>query len=185
MCHALLQTPAFFALLRRIDEDLMKVARDRGCCHCGSALHSANYPRKPRGCPPAARPDCETRLSLCCAECRRRTAPSSVRFLGRRVWLAITLVLRSSGTHGACLDGLPAIGWATLKRWRQWWTETFPNTPTGRWLRGLIPPTPEPLIYPDCLLQSVQRDSEEKRLAAVLRLLLGPGLTTLAEGCAR
>ena len=65
MCHALLQTPAFFALLRRIDEDLMKVARDRGCCHCGSVLHSANYPRKPRGCPPAAHPDCNTRLSLC------------------------------------------------------------------------------------------------------------------------
>lgn len=130
MCHALLQTPAFFALLRRIDEDLMKVARDRGCCHCGSVLHSANYPRKPRGCPPAAHPDCNTRLSLCCAGCRKRMTPDSVRFLGRRVWLAIVLVLRSSRATGACLDGLPAISWATLKRWRQWWTETFPKTPS-------------------------------------------------------
>lgn len=174
MCHALLQTPAFFALLRRIDEDLMKVARDRGCCHCGSVLHSANYPRKPRGCPPAAHPDCNTRLSLCCAGCRKRMTPDSVRFLVRRVWLAIVLVLRSSRATGACLDGLPAISWATLKRWRQWWTETFPKTPVGRWLRGLIPPTPEPFIYPDCLLQSVEHDSEDERLAAVLLLLLGP-----------
>ena len=57
---------------------------------------------------------------------------------------------------------------------RQWWTETFPKTPVGRWLRGLIPPTPEPFIYPACLLQSVEHDSEDERLAAVLLLLLGP-----------
>ena len=63
---------------------------------------------------------------------------------------------------------------ARLDRWRQWWTETFPKTPVGRWLRGLIPPTPEPFIYPDCLLQSVEHDSEDERLAAVLLLLLGP-----------
>ena len=117
MCHALLQTPAFFALLRRIDEDLMKVARDRGCCHCGSVLHSANYPRKPRGCPPAAHPDCNTRLSLCCAGCRKRMTPDSVRFLGRRVWLAIVLVLRSSRATGACLDGLPAT---EMRRYMPW-----------------------------------------------------------------
>ncbi|WP_455289013.1 transposase [Cupriavidus necator] len=174
VCHALLQTPEFYALLRRIDGDLAQLVQDKGCRHCGQVLHHADYPRKPRGCPPAAWPDCDTRLSLCCAECRKRTTPDSVRFLGRRVWLTIIVVLRSSRTQGACLDGLPAIGWATLKRWRQWWTDTFPKTAAGRWLRGLIPPTPEPFIYPDCLLQSVQRDTEDERLAAMLRLLLGP-----------
>ncbi|WP_223277433.1 hypothetical protein [Cupriavidus metallidurans] len=50
----------------------------------------------------------------------------------------------------------------------------LPQDPVGRWLRGLIPPTPEPFIYPDCLLQSVEHDSEDERLAAVLLLLLGP-----------
>jgi len=174
VCHALLQTPAFYALLLRIDEDLADLVREKGCCHCAGVLHSADYPRKPRGCPPAARPDCDTRLSLCCADCRRRTTPGSVRFLDRRIYLAIILVLRSNRTQGSFLDGLPSIGWATLKRWRQWWRETFPNTPAGRWLRGLIPPTPEPPVYPDCLLQTVQRDTESERLVAVLRLLLAP-----------
>jgi hypothetical protein len=174
VCHALLQTPAFYSLLHRIDEDLAREVRERGCRHCGQPLHNAHYPRKPRGCPPAARLDCDTRLSLCCAECRRRTTPGSVRFLGRRVYLAVILVLRSSRTHGVCLDGLPDIGWATLKRWRQWWAKTFPNTPTGRWLRGRLPPTPEPSAYPGCLLRAVQRDTEDERLVAVLRLLLAP-----------
>ncbi|MGH8787336.1 MAG: transposase [Cupriavidus necator] len=172
MSHALLQTPAFYALLRRIDDDLAQSVQDKGCQHCGQSLHRADYPRKPRGCPPSARPYCCTRLSFCCADCRRRCTPGSVRFLGRRVYLAIILVLRSGRAHCSCLDELPGIGWATLKRWRQWWTETFPNTPVGRWLRGLIPPTPEPFIYPDGLLQSVQGDTEGDRLVAVLRLLL-------------
>jgi hypothetical protein len=174
VCHALLQTPAFYTLLHRIDEDLAREVHERGCRHCGQPLHNAPYPRKPRGCPSAARPDCDTRLSLCCADCRRRTTPDSVRFLGRRVYLAVILMLRSSRTHGMCLDGLPDIGWATLKRWRQWWTETFPNTPAGRWLRGRLPPTPEACVYPDCLLQTVQRDTEGERLVAMLRLLLAP-----------
>jgi hypothetical protein len=174
VCHALLQTPVFYALLRRIDEDLAKEIRDRGCCHCGKPLHSADYPRKPRGCPPAARPECDTRLSLCCADCRRRTTPESVRFLGRRVYLSIIVVLRSSRTHGVCLDGLPDVGWATLKRWRQWWAEAFPSTPAGRWLCGRIPPSPEPFVYPNCLLQTVRRDTEGERLIAILRLLLSP-----------
>ncbi|CAJ0782476.1 hypothetical protein R8510_05008 [Ralstonia chuxiongensis] len=148
MCHALLQTPAFYALLRRIDEDLARLVRDRGCCHCGKPLHSADYPRKPRGCPSAARSDCDTRLSLCCAACRKRATPGLVRFLGRRVYLAIILVLRSGRTQCGCLDSLPDISWPTLKRWRQWWGEDFTNTPAGRWLRGLIPSTSEPLAYP-------------------------------------
>lgn len=142
MCHALLQTPAFYALLLQIDEDLADVARKRGCCHCAGVLHSADYPRKPRGGPAEARPNCDTRLSLCCADCRKRTTPESVRFLGRRIYLAIIMALRSSRAQSDCLVGLPDIGWATLKRWRQWWRETFPNTPAGRWLRGLIPPAP-------------------------------------------
>lgn len=49
VCHALLQTPAFFSLLRRIDEDLMQSAQDNGYCHCGqpptaSCSHAARRP---------------------------------------------------------------------------------------------------------------------------------------------
>ncbi len=174
MCHALLQTPAFYTVLRRIDEDLARLVREKGCCHCGKPLHSADYPRKPRGCPPVARLQCDSRLSLCCSHCRRRTTPDSVRFLGRRLYLSIILVLRSSRAHAVCLDGLPQVGAVTLKRWRQWWIEAFPGTPVGRWLPGQMPPSSEPLVFPDCLLQRVQRESEDERLVAILRLLLPP-----------
>jgi hypothetical protein len=174
VCHALLQTPAFYAVLRRIDEDLARLVREKGCCHCGKPLHSADYPRKPRGCPPVARLQCDSRLSLCCSHCRRRTTPESVRFLGRRLYLSIIVVLRSSRAHAVCLDGLPQVGTVTLKRWRQWWSEAFPGTPVGRWLPGRMPPSSEPPVFPDCLLQSVQRESEDARLVAILRLLLSP-----------
>lgn len=129
VCHALLQTPAFYTVLRRIDEDLARLVREKGCCHCGKPLHSADYPRKPRGCPPVARLQCDSRLSLCCSRCRRRTTPESVRFLGRRLYLSIIVVLRSSRAHAVCLDGLPQVGAVTLKRWRQWWSEAFPAPP--------------------------------------------------------
>ncbi|WP_245176333.1 transposase [Cupriavidus sp. AcVe19-6a] len=174
VCHALLQTPAFFSLLRRIDEDLMQAARENCCCHCGQPLHRADYPRKPRGCPPAARPDCSTRLSLCCTGCRKRTTPGSVRFLGRRVYLAIITVLRSSRAHCFSIEGLPSVSWVTLKRWRLWWDDTFPTTPIGRWLNGRLPLAPEPVAYPERLLQSVQADTDAGRFTAALRLLLPP-----------
>lgn len=57
----------------------------------------------------------------------------SVRFLGRRVYLALLFVLKSdrraaptsAQTH---LAGLLAVPLRTLQRWRSWWTERFPFT---------------------------------------------------------
>ena len=46
-------------------------------CRCGGALHRADYPRKPRGCPVDVRPDFLSRLSFCCALCRRRSTSTS------------------------------------------------------------------------------------------------------------
>ncbi len=164
--------PAFFALLRRIDEDLMQSAQESGCRHCGQRLHRADYPRKPRGCPPQAHMDCSTRLSLCCVECRKRTTPDSVRFLGRRVYMSIIVVLRGYGATDG--DLLPPVSWATLKRWRLWWSETFPTTPAGRWISGLLPPAAQTASYPERMLASVQAETDADRLIQVLRLLLPP-----------
>jgi hypothetical protein len=65
VCHALVQDPKFSALLLRIDHDLAAQTRSEGC-GCGGALHRADYPRKPRGCPREVRPDHSSRLSFCC-----------------------------------------------------------------------------------------------------------------------
>ena len=63
----------------------------------------------------------------------------SVRFLGRCVYLALVVVLRScrhAGSHSgaAALADEVAVPLRTLERWRLWWTEAFVVTPL--WLAG-------------------------------------------------
>ncbi len=57
----------------------------------------------------------------------------SVRFLGRRVYLALLVVLGSARHAGqnpgaARLSTALAIPLRTLERWRHWWREQFPLT---------------------------------------------------------
>lgn len=95
MCHILLQDPKFFQLLLRIDIDLAAQTL-AGKCPCGGVLHKADYPRKPRGCPIEVRADYASRFSFCCSRCRKRSTAMSVRFLGRRVYLSLVVVLLSA-----------------------------------------------------------------------------------------
>lgn len=60
-------------------------------------------PRKPRGCPASVVEDYSSRYSFTCGRCEKRATPASVRFLGRRVYLAVVLMLVSplGGTQGS------------------------------------------------------------------------------------
>ena len=132
MCHALLQDLNFFRLLLRIDEELAGDLRAGGCS-CGGVLHRANYPRKPRGCLPQVRAEFASRLSFCCNRCRKRSTSMSVRFLGRRVYLALAVVLVSARRAGptpaaARLSATLAVPVRTVERWRCWWRAQFPRT---------------------------------------------------------
>ena len=131
MCHALLQDPKFFRLLLRIDEELAGEARAGGCA-CGGVLHHGNYPRKPRGCLSEVRSEFRWRYSFCCNRCRRRTTSRSVRFLGRRVYLALAVVLRSippaTPRAAGVLTTMLDVPVRTLQRWRHWWREQLPLT---------------------------------------------------------
>ena len=136
MCHALLQDPKFLILLLRIDCEFAAQCRADGC-PCGGNLHRADYPRKPRGCPRSMRAEYSSRLSFCCAACRKRATSLSVRFLGRRVYLALAVVLVSgsrtaSTPTGARLGAELGVARQTLQRWQAWWTEQFPLTPLWR-----------------------------------------------------
>ena len=148
MCHALLYDQKFLALLLRIDHDLAARRRADGC-QCGGALHRADYPRKPRGCPVEVRGDHSSRLSFCCAVCRRRATSMSVRFLARRVYFALAVVLmwaRPAGPTSAAARLGTALGVdrRTLARWRDWWREQFPQTPLWRaTCAQFMPPVPE------------------------------------------
>lgn len=172
MCHALLQDPRFPALLLRIDHELAEQTRSEGC-RCGGALHRADYPRKPRGCPREVRPDFSLRLSFCCAECRKRSTSKSVRFLGRRVYLALAVVLVSDRRAGptpaaARLGTQLGVARRTLRRWRDWWQQQFPLTPLWRAACArFMPPVPAQDL-PGELLERFSGAAHE----ALLRLLL-------------
>lgn len=173
MCHTVLQDPAFFRFLTRIDEELAAATRLRGCLACGGPLHVADYPRKPRGCPAAVREAYSRRLSFTCGWCDRRNTSPSVRFAGRRVYLAVVLMLVSPAgcaSAQAVCDRLHVAAF-TLKRWRTWWRDDFPSTPFWQSVRErFMPPvTINPL--PQSLLERFKARALTDRLAQALRFI--------------
>ena len=181
VCHALLDDPKFLALLLRIDHELAANTRIDGC-HCGGALHRADYPRKPRGCPAEVRPDHSSRLSFCCAVCRQRATPESVRFLGRRVSLGLAVVLVSARPAAAVaaaarLGSALGIARRTLARWRAWWQAQFPQTPLWRAACArFMPPVPDALL-PGELIERFTGPAHE----ALMRLLVWLSPITVAS----
>jgi len=172
VCHALLQDPKFFRLLLRIDQELAGDARAVGCT-CGGVLHRANYPRKPRACLNEVRADFESRFSFCCNRCRRRKTSMSVRFLGRRVYLALAVVLvsaRHAGQNPAAerLSTTLAIPVRTLQRWRQWWVQEFPLTPLWQAACARFMPPVAGDLFPAGLLERFAGQTGE----ALMRLLV-------------
>ena len=133
MCHAIVGDASFYELLYRMDGEIAAQARAAGCPRCGGVLHSARYPRKPRGSGCALGATYESRLSLCCSSegCRRRVTPPSLRFLGRRVYLGAVVVVATALRHGLTpvragkLRELFGVSHRTLVRWRRWWLESF------------------------------------------------------------
>ena len=172
MCHALLQDPEFFLFLLRIDDEFATQTRDAGCS-CGGVLHSARYPRKPRGCPAQVREQYSWRLSFCCARCNQRATPASVRFLGRRVYLAVVLALVSppGGAPAQQLAKLLTIPVRTLDRWRAWWSRDFLRTPFWQSMRArFVAPAPSERL-PQSLLERFAADTPAQRLVRLLRFL--------------
>jgi hypothetical protein len=159
------KSPDFFRLLVRIDAELAGEARAGGCL-CGGVLHRADYPRKPRACPMAHRAEFATRFSFCCSRCRRRTTSVSVRFLGRRVYLGLAVVLVSTRAVGQ-ISAAAHVGSAlevpvrTLQRWRQWWREQFALTPLWQAMCARFMPPVVTSLFPASLLERFAGTAEE------------------------
>jgi hypothetical protein len=174
VCHALLQDPRFFAVLLQIDREQAAQTQAAGCT-CAGRLHRANYPRKPRGCLPEFRSSFDHRFSFCCSACRKRTTATSVRFLGRRVYLALVVVLSSSrhaGSNSAAplLAGL-AVARRTLERWRLWWRGAFMQTPLWLGACGAFMPPLDTEHLPAVLLERFIGADALSRMSALLRFL--------------
>lgn len=176
MCHKLLGDARFYELQLKFDEDIAVEARASCCSRCSGRLDSSNYQRKPRGAMARLPDRYETRFSLCCAKCRRRSTPPSVRFLGRRVYLAAVVVLASAMQHGITptrankLQKLLGTSIQTLTRWREWWLCAFIESKFWKATRAFFSPPPCEKSLPLSLLESFGAD-EEKRLTLLLRFL--------------
>jgi hypothetical protein len=143
--QTLLADASFFRFLIECDRDLAAEAQKGGCLFCADVLHQANYHRRPRGEPCGLDEEgLGLRFSFCCARegCRRRHTPPSLRFLGRRVYLAAVVVLVSAMREGptptrlAKLEELVGVCPRTVRRWQRWWREEFPRTRAWQVLRG-------------------------------------------------
>lgn len=179
MWHKLLRESSLYQALLSIDEELAREVRSGGC-PCGGALHRADYPRKPRGGPEELPSGYESRFSFCCAVdgCRRRRTPSSVRYLGRRVYLGVVVVLLTALTEGvsprraAVLRSALGVCRRTLERWRSWWKERFVATPFWKEARGRLLPVVEEDRLPRSLLRRFAGRDRRSSVTALLRFLL-------------
>ena len=148
MRNSPINDPRLYAFLSQIDKDLASETREKGCPHCGGVLHSACYPRKPKGPSGPLDGKKHVRFSFCCSTdgCRRRVTPPSVRFLGRKRYLGAVVVLLSAMLRGPTkrrareLEKLVGVSSKTLSRWQTWWREIFPTTRFWRYSKGLIMP---------------------------------------------
>ena len=171
------QHPKLFHFLTAIDEDLAARRRLLGCSLCGGVLHSAVYPRKPRGAPWAPPGEPTIRHSFCCQSCRCRNMPASVRFLGRRVYPGYIVILLSMMQRGVTDRGIDelrstlGVARRTLQRWRHWWREAFVQTPLWQYQRGNFMPTIDESDLPRSLLERFTDSDALARVVLLLRFL--------------
>lgn len=178
MCQKLLWDARFLAFELAADRVTAGEVRERGCVECAGVLHSANFTRKPRGGPAGLAPEADVRFSLCCAEdgCRTRHTPSSLRFLGRKVYLGAVVVIVSAMRHGATptrirkLRDLLGVSRRTVERWRAWWRITFAESRCWREVAGRFMPALATDRLPASLLERFQGE-DEVRVTSLLRLL--------------
>ena len=193
MCHSFLNDSSFYQLLTGLDEALAAAAQADGCPFCGGVLHRACYPRKPRGVGRGLLGLAyQWRWSFCCANdgCRRRTTPPSVRFLGRRVYLGVVVVLATALHSGLSARRLAWLGQhvplsaQTLARWRQWWQKTFVATRFWQRARGRLAEPLAPATLPAALLARFGAPLREA-VVALLRFIAPVSTSsgsTLVEG---
>lgn len=179
MLYQLLSDASFHALLLQIDIDLGLHTQEDGCPYCQGVLDKADYPRSPFGLIAKQRDYYQSRISFCCRDCRRRVTPESVRFFGRRFYVApvfMLLCLLQSGINERRLNQVKRhfgihVSESTWKRWRRWWREKFLQTKFWEMKRHLvITQLPELASYPRALCQCFQGSFIDK-FSQLLRFL--------------
>jgi hypothetical protein len=180
VCHTPLLDANFYAFLYRIDQDLAATTQADGCLRCGNRLHKDRFRRKPRGGPAGIDP---FRLSFTCSQCDKRHTPPSVRWLGRKVYLAAIVVLASalraglSDHRAARLAEYINVPKRTIERWRRWWLQDFADSAFWKQARSRLMPPIVVVALPASLLERFAGSDLSGQLVAVLQFL-----TPLSKG---
>lgn len=185
MYHELPRGASFWLFLFSIDRDLAETTRQKACS-CGGRLHSANYPRQPRGEPEVLPEQYRRRFSFCCDRdgCRKRVTPPSVRFLGRKVYLGVVVVLVSALRQGPSprqareLSRIFGADRRTIARWQVFWREQFPQSTFWKVAIGRLVPAVEIVSLPLSLLDAFLHGCEACREWGRLMQFLSP-ITTV------
>jgi hypothetical protein len=157
MLHAVRLVGEFFARLEKLDEAIAAAVAAGRCQHCEGPLHRSDYQRKPRGALLAVTGETFTiRHSLCCGRrgCRKRATPPSLRFLGRRVYLEVVVIVASMVAQTMVMTARAAIAVTgvslrTLRRWAIGGAGLFRSCRCG-WSCGLAS-CPRHPMRPTCL----------------------------------
>lgn len=168
-----------FDALWKFDAELAAEARAGGC-ECGGVLHAASYPRKPRGGPETLGPEMNVRFSFCCATegCRRRVTPPSLRFLGRKVFFAVVVLLVPILREGPTPERMRRlcerfeVSERTVRRWIRFWRETFPASRTWQAARRWFTTPVRTEAMPGSLVEAFSHIGDvQQRMAAVLKVV--------------
>jgi hypothetical protein len=125
-------------------------------------------------------PEHAVRFSFCCSVegCRRRVTPPSLRFLGRRVfWGVVVLlvpVLRQGPTPKRMerLCATFAVSVRTVRRWMRWWGQAFGASRFFVAARGRFARPVAVEALPSALLEVFGETTEPtERVLAVLRFV--------------
>lgn len=188
MYQSFLKDEEFLVFLLSCDQELAEDCRKGGCRCCGGRLHQANYLRKPRGGSGESGPEVALRLSLCCGVegCRKRATPPSLRFLGRRVYLGLAVVIAGAAGQGHSGLGirkiceLIGVSRRALSRWRRWWRDLFAESRFWQASRGRFQTPISAAHLPHDLLDRFPGGARD-RLVAMLRFLSPITSTSLRQ----
>jgi hypothetical protein len=181
MYHDWPRGASFWSFLLTIDQDLAETTRQQGC-PCGGRLHTANYPRKPRGTASQLPEPERVRFSFCCDRdgCRPRATSPSVRFLGPKVYLGAVIILISALRQGPSprrvreLSKLFGADRRTIARWQVFWREHFPQTPFWKLARARLASVLDCATLPLALLAAFLAPRADCEDWAKLLRFLGP-----------
>ena len=178
MVHGYGADAKLFARLAEIDEIHAAKVKAAGCTECGGPLDRADYARKPRGELGEAAEGYARRRSFCCRRegCRHRATPPSLRFLGRKVYVAVLIVVASVVGRERGLLGRAAprrvanVPVRTVRRWLDWWSIAFALTTFWKQAKALFATPVDEALLPGSLLERFGAPSATT-LTYLLRLI--------------